>query len=65
MFLLSSKNGLVIVYTGNGKGKAGFGNGKAKEFPESIKKATEKAKKSMKYFPLKKNRTFYVFFYIF
>ena len=49
----------ALVVVGNGKGKAGFGNGKAKEFPESIKKATDKAKKSMRYFPLKKNRTFY------
>ena len=49
----------ALVVVGNGKGKAGFGNGKAKEFPESIRKATDKAKKNMKYFPLKKNRTFY------
>ena len=49
----------ALVVVGNGKGKAGFGNGKAKEFPESIKKATDKAKKSMRYFPLKKNRTFF------
>ena len=48
-----------MVVVGNGKGKAGFGNGKAIEFPESIKKATDKAKKSMRYFPLKKNRTFF------
>ena len=43
----------ALVVVGNGKGKAGFGNGKAKEFPESIKKATDKAKRNMKYFPLK------------
>ena len=49
----------ALVIVGNGKGKAGFGNGKAKEFPESIRKATDKAKKNMKYFPLKKNRTFF------
>ena len=49
----------ALVVVGNGKGKAGFGNGKAKEFPESNKKATDKAKKSMRYFPLKKNRTFF------
>ena len=40
----------ALVVVGNGKGKAGFGNGKAKEFPESIKKATDKAKRNMKYF---------------
>ena len=44
----------ALVVVGNGKGKAGFGNGKAKEFPESIRKATDKAKRNMKYFPLKK-----------
>ena len=49
----------ALVVVGNGKGKVGFGNGKAKEFPESIKKATDKKKKNMKYFPLKKNRTFF------
>ena len=49
----------ALVVVGNGKGKAGFGNGKAKEFPESIRKATDKAKRNMKYFPLKKNRTFF------
>ena len=40
----------ALVVVGNGKGKVGFGNGKAKEFPESIKKAIDKAKKNMKYF---------------
>ena len=49
----------ALVIVGNGKGKVGFGNGKAKEFPESIRKATDKARKNMKYFPLKKNRTFF------
>ena len=49
----------AFVVVGNGEGKAGFGNGKTKEFPESIKKATDKAKKNMKHFPLKKNRTFF------
>ena len=38
----------ALVVVGNGKGKAGFGNGKAKEFPESIKKATESHKKARK-----------------
>ena len=47
----------ALVVVGNGKGKVGYGTGKAKEFPQSIKKATEKAKKTMKNYPLKKNRT--------
>ena len=44
----------ALVIVGNGKGKVGFGNGKAKEFPESIRKAIEQATKSMKNYPLKK-----------
>ena len=52
----------ALVVVGNGKGKAGFGNGKAKEFPESIKKATDKAKKNMKHFPLKKTGLFFTTF---
>jgi small subunit ribosomal protein S5 len=52
----------ALVVVGNGKGKVGFGNGKAKEFPESIKKAMDKAKKNMKYFPLKKIELFFMIF---
>jgi len=47
----------ALVIVGDGKGKVGFGTGKAKEFPESIRKATDKARKIMKHYPLKKNRT--------
>ena len=47
----------ALVIVGDGKGKVGFGTGKAKEFPESIKKATDHARKIMKHYPLKKNRT--------
>ena len=47
----------ALVIVGDGKGKVGFGNGKAKEYPESIRKAIEHATKSMKNYPLKKNRT--------
>ena len=50
----------ALVVVRNGKGKVGFGNGKAKEFPESIKKATDKARKNMKYFP-KKMKIFRIF----
>lgn len=49
----------ALVVVGNGKGKVGYGSGKAKEYPESIKKATEQAKKIMRHYPLKKNRTIY------
>jgi len=43
----------VLVIIGNGKGKAGFGIGKASEVPEAIRKATEKAKKNMIDVPVK------------
>ena len=32
---------------GDGRGRAGFGTGKAKEVPEAIRKATEDAKRNM------------------
>jgi len=37
----------AIVVVGDGEGKVGVGFGKANEVPEAIRKATEKAKKSM------------------
>ncbi len=42
-----------MVVVGNGKGKAGFGIGKANEVPEAIKKAVEQARKNMIDVPLK------------
>ncbi|QJC31695.1 30S ribosomal protein S5 [Enterobacteriaceae endosymbiont of Donacia tomentosa] len=46
------KGGRVFSFTaltvvGNGKGKIGFGYGKAREVPSAIQKAMEKARKSM------------------
>lgn len=49
----------AIVVVGDGKGKVGYGLGKAKEVPECIRKATEKARKSMITVPIKDNRTIY------
>jgi small subunit ribosomal protein S5 len=37
----------ALVVIGNGKGKVGFGLGKAKEVPEAIKKAKERAQKNL------------------
>ncbi|MBF0424686.1 MAG: 30S ribosomal protein S5 [Magnetococcales bacterium] len=47
----------AIVVVGNGRGMVGYGLGKAKEVPESIRKATEQAKKSMVSIPIRDGRT--------
>ncbi|MBF0134721.1 MAG: 30S ribosomal protein S5 [Magnetococcus sp. DMHC-1] len=47
----------AIVVVGNGHGMVGYGLGKAKEVPESIRKATEQAKKSMVTIPIRDGRT--------
>ncbi|MCB0392832.1 MAG: 30S ribosomal protein S5 [Bdellovibrionales bacterium] len=47
----------ALVVAGNGKGEVGFGTGKAGEVPEAIGKATRIAKKELKSYKLKDNRT--------
>ena len=47
----------ALVVVGDGKGRAGFGHGKAREVPEAISKATASAKKAMVRVPLKEGRT--------
>ena len=47
----------ALVVVGDGKGRVGAGNGKAKEVPEAIRKATEAAKRSMIRVPLRDGRT--------
>jgi len=47
----------ALVVVGDGKGRAGFGHGKAREVPEAISKATAAAKKTMVRVPLKEGRT--------
>jgi len=47
----------ALVVVGDGKGRAGFGHGKAREVPEAITKATAAAKKKMIRVPLKEGRT--------
>ena len=48
-------NALVVV--GDGRGRVGFGSGKAREVPEAIRKATEQAKRNMMRVPLRDGRT--------
>ena len=47
----------ALVVVGDGRGKVGFGTGKAKEVPEAIRKATEDAKRGMVRIPLRDGRT--------
>ena len=47
----------ALVVVGDGKGRAGFGTGKAREVPEAIRKATEGDKRSMVRVPLRDGRT--------
>ena len=44
----------ALVVVGDGKGKVGYGHGKANEVPEAIRKATERAKVNMIEGPLGK-----------
>lgn len=43
----------ALVVAGDGKGRVGVGLGKAKEVPEAIRKAGDRAKKNMVHIPLK------------
>lgn len=47
----------AIVVVGDGKGRVGFGTGKAREVPEAIQKATEQAKRGLVRIPLREGRT--------
>ncbi len=47
----------ALVVVGDTKGRVGYGKGKAREVPEAIRKATEKAKSNMIRVPLREGRT--------
>ena len=47
----------ALVVVGDGKGRVGYGSGKAREVPEAIRKATEQAKGKMIRVPLREGRT--------
>ena len=47
----------ALIVIGDGKGRVGYGTGKAKEVPDAMRKATEAAKKSMIRVPLREGRT--------
>ena len=47
----------ALVVVGDGKGRVGFGTGKAREVPEAIRKATDQAKRGMIRVPLREGRT--------
>src|SRR5471030_724371 len=47
----------ALVVVGDGKGKVGYGSGKAKEVSDAMRKATDDAKKKMVRIPLREGRT--------
>src|SRR6201984_380591 len=47
----------ALVVVGDGKGRVGFGAGKAREVPEAIRKATDQARRAMIRVPLREGAT--------
>lgn len=47
----------ALMVVGDGKGRVGFGTGKAREVPEAIQKATQQARRKMIRVPLREART--------
>ncbi len=47
----------ALVVVGDGRGRVGYGTGKAREVPEAIRKATDQAKREMIHVPLREGRT--------
>src|SRR6056297_2281976 len=50
----------ALMVVGDGKGRVGFGYGKAREVPSAISKATEQAKRSMVRVPLADDTLYYM-----
>lgn len=49
----------ALIVVGDGNGRIGFGYGKAREVPAAIKKASESARRNMKYIKLNDGTLFY------
>jgi len=49
----------ALTVVGDGKGKVGFGYGKAREVPAAIQKSMQAARKNLKAVPLKKDTLYY------
>lgn len=47
----------ALVVVGDGKGRVGYSTGKAREVSDAVKKATERAKKSLVRIPMREGRT--------
>ena len=47
----------ALVVVGDGRGRVGYGTGKAREVPEAIRKATDQAKRNLIHIPLREGRT--------
>ena len=47
----------ALVVVGDGRGRVGYGSGKAREVPEAIRKATQRAKRALIRVPLREGRT--------
>lgn len=47
----------ALVIVGDGKGRVGYASGKAREVADAVKKASDKAKRSMVRIPMREGRT--------
>ncbi len=47
----------ALVVVGDGKGRVGYATGKAREVPEAVRKASDRAKRTMIRVPLREGRT--------